>query len=258
MFAWLSATVKPVVPTRAGQQLTPPEAVKPGSPLQAPAEYALKSTKYASSAVAALRASDATRALKPRDRYAENCGIAIAARMPMMATTTSSSISVKPLDFFRFVLETLRILSPLAGWVLVLSRPCRDALGRCWALEASEVPRGERTAWRNDGAKSRRFAARTDGAASRLDVRACPPIGTKLTPGTIPSPPQRKAHIERRLESGARWSAGGETARRGGRAIRRAHAVTESLGDLPRRRPHRRPRSVDHGAFHALTGTCDV
>src|SRR5207245_5218767 len=101
MFAWLVVTVKPVVPTRAVVQLTPPEPVKPGSPLQAPAEYALKSTKYASSAVAALRASDATRALKPRDRYAENCGIAIAARMPMMATTTSSSISVKPLDRLR-------------------------------------------------------------------------------------------------------------------------------------------------------------
>src|SRR3989442_13263050 len=123
MFAWLVVPVKPVGPTRAVVQLPPPEPVKPGSPLQATAEYALKSTKYASSAVAALRASDATRALKPRDRYAENCGIAIAARMPMMATTTSSSISVKPLDFFRFVLETLRILSPLAGWVLVLSRP---------------------------------------------------------------------------------------------------------------------------------------
>src|SRR3989475_13143552 len=123
MFAWLVVTVKPVVPTRAVLQTTPPELLKPGSALQAPAEYALLSTKYASSAVAALRASDATRALKPRERYAENCGIAIAARMPMMATTTSSSINVKPLDFFRFILETLCILSPLAGWVLVLSRP---------------------------------------------------------------------------------------------------------------------------------------
>src|SRR3989449_10329312 len=101
MFAWLVVTVKPVVPTRAVVQLTPPELLKPGSALQAPAEYALLSTKYASSAVAALRASDATRALKPRERYAENCGIAIAARMPMMATTTSNSINVKPLDRLR-------------------------------------------------------------------------------------------------------------------------------------------------------------
>src|SRR5439155_6317331 len=123
MLGWLVVTEKLVaVPVVA--QTTPPEPVKPGSPLHAPeARYVLLSTKYASWAVAALRASAATRALKPRDRYAENCRIAIAARMPMMATTTSSSISVKPLDFFRFVLETLRILSPLAGWVLVLSRP---------------------------------------------------------------------------------------------------------------------------------------
>src|SRR5437899_10804615 len=101
MFAWLVVTVKPVVPTRAVLQVTPPDLVKPGSTVQAPAEYALLSTKYASSAVAALRASDATRALKPRDRYAENCGIAIAARMPMIATTTSNSINVKPLDRLR-------------------------------------------------------------------------------------------------------------------------------------------------------------
>src|SRR3989441_9080882 len=122
MLGWLVVTEK-LVAVPFVLQVTPPEPVKPGSPLHPPeARYVLLSTKYASWAVAALRASAATRALKPRDRYAENCGIAIAARMPMMATTTSSSISVKPLDFFRFVLETLRILSPLAGWVLVLSR----------------------------------------------------------------------------------------------------------------------------------------
>src|SRR5439155_332870 len=82
-------------------QTTPPEPLKPGSVLHAPEAYVLLSTKYASWAVAALRASDATRALKPRERYAANCGIAIAARMPMIATTTSNSISVKPLDRLR-------------------------------------------------------------------------------------------------------------------------------------------------------------
>src|SRR5437870_12741191 len=112
MLGWLVVTEKLVaVPVVA--QTTPPEPVKPGSPLQAPeALYVLLSTKYASWAVAALRASAATRALKPRERYAENCGIAIAARMPMMATTTSNSISVKPLDFLLLILETLLILSP--------------------------------------------------------------------------------------------------------------------------------------------------
>src|SRR5437016_12174554 len=123
MLGWVVVTEK-LVAVPVVVRTRPPEPVRPGSPLHAPeARYVLLSTKYASWAVAALRASAATRALKPRDRYAENCGIAIAARMPMMATTTSSSINVKPLDFFRFVLETLCILSPLAGWVLVLSRP---------------------------------------------------------------------------------------------------------------------------------------
>src|SRR5207253_1137230 len=74
---------------------------EPSALRAAEARYVLLSTRYASWAVAALRASAATRALKPRDRYAENCGIAIAARMPMIATTTSNSINVKPLDRLR-------------------------------------------------------------------------------------------------------------------------------------------------------------
>src|SRR3989454_10532091 len=153
MLAWVVVTVK-LVAVPAVWQPTPPEPVKPGSPLHAPeARYVLLSTKYASWAVAALRASAATRALKPRDRYAENCGIAIAARMPMMATTTSSSISVNPLDFFRFILETLRILSPLAGWVLVCLDTCRDALAVVGALEASEVPRGRKAGAKGDWGK---------------------------------------------------------------------------------------------------------
>src|SRR5437763_6567868 len=101
MLAWLVLTVK-LVAVPVVVQVTPPEPVKPGSPLHAPeALYVLLSTKYASWAVAALRPSAATRALKPRERYAENCGIAIAARMPMIATTTSNSINVKPLDRLR-------------------------------------------------------------------------------------------------------------------------------------------------------------
>src|SRR5213594_2276740 len=124
MLGWLVVTEKlvavPVVP-----QMTPPEPVKPGSPLHAPeALYVLLSTKYASWAVAALRASAATRALKPRERYAENCGIAIAARMPMIATTTSNSISVNPLDRLRPAF-CVRIESPLSGarWAAPVSAP---------------------------------------------------------------------------------------------------------------------------------------
>src|SRR3989442_1608222 len=100
MLGWVVVTEK-LVAVPVELQTTPPEPLKPGSVLHGPEEYVLLSTKYASWAVAALRASDATRALKPRERYAANCGIAIAARMPMIATTTSNSISVKPLDRLR-------------------------------------------------------------------------------------------------------------------------------------------------------------
>src|SRR5207253_8672514 len=129
MLGWLVVTEKLVaVPVVA--QTTPPEPVNPGSPLQAPeALYVLLSTKYASWAVAALRASAATRALKPRERYAENCGIAIAARMPMMATTTSNSINVKPLDRLRPAFcECMN--PPLSGarWAAPVSPLCARAV----------------------------------------------------------------------------------------------------------------------------------
>src|SRR5437899_11484331 len=115
MLAWLVLTVK-LVAVPVVVQVTPPEPVKPGSPLHAPeALYVLLSTKYASWAVAALRPSAATRALKPRERYAENCGIAIAARMPMIATTTSSSISVKPLARLRSLLVDVVPMCPPLG-----------------------------------------------------------------------------------------------------------------------------------------------
>src|SRR6185369_743934 len=75
--------------------LTSADWTKPG---RSPAveEYVAWSTKYASSAVAALRQSLSARASKPLARYAANCGMAIAAKIPMMATTTRSSIRVKP------------------------------------------------------------------------------------------------------------------------------------------------------------------
>src|SRR5213076_1486152 len=127
---WLVVTVKLVaVPTVL--QTTPPEPVKPGSALHAPVAYVLVSTNAASWAVAALRASAATRALKPRERYAENCGIAIAARMPMIATTTSNSINVKPLDRLRPAFCILIGFSSFWGrggrprFVPYLHAPCR-------------------------------------------------------------------------------------------------------------------------------------
>src|SRR5947207_2075724 len=214
---WLVVTVKLVaVPTVL--QTTPPEPVKPGSALHAPVAYVLVSTNAASWAVAALRASAATRALKPRERYAENCGIAIAARMPMIATTTSSSINVKPLDFFRFILETLLILSPLAGWVLVCLDTCRDALAVVGSPRSKRGATGEKAQRsKGDGAKGHRFAVGMDGATSRLCVRACPAIGAKLTGGTIPSPAERKAHVGRHPQGSRRGGSGGAPAGDAGR-----------------------------------------
>src|SRR5438046_10376518 len=112
MLGWVVVTEK-LVAVPVELQTTPPEPLKPGSVLHAPEAYVLLSTKYASWAVAALRASAATRALKPRERYAANCGIAMAARMPMIATTTSSSISVKPLARLRSLLDVVPMCPPL-------------------------------------------------------------------------------------------------------------------------------------------------
>src|SRR2546422_825160 len=147
MLGWVVVTEK-LVAVPVELQTTPPEPLKPGSVLHAPEAYVLLSTKYASWAVAALRASAATRALKPRERYAANCGIAMAARMPMIATTTSSSISVKPLDFLLLIFETLLILSPfwLDGLVCLDAsrRPFGSARSKRGATRAIATRRGRR------------------------------------------------------------------------------------------------------------------
>src|SRR5690242_1052862 len=61
--------------------------------------YLSESEKYASSAVTRLRRSDFIDAAYAFCFVLANFGIAIAARIPMMTTTISSSISVKPLRF---------------------------------------------------------------------------------------------------------------------------------------------------------------
>src|SRR5436309_7542744 len=185
MLGWLVVTEKlvavPVVP-----QITPPEPVKPGSPLQAPeALYVLLSTKYASWAVAALRASAATRALKPRERYAENCGIEIAARMPMIATTTSNSINVKPLDRLRPAFcECMN--PPLSGarWATPLHpcvhAPCRpkvqDSRGRRGGTFGACCPTsGDPPAQAPDSPHvSRRHPLRRAASIERLNTRFAP------------------------------------------------------------------------------------
>src|SRR5213076_1741465 len=108
------------------------------------------------------RQSAATRALKPRERYAENCGIAIAARMPMIATTTSNSINVKPLDRLRPAFCIL-MDSPLSGarWA---------APGAFWGI----LPRPRRPAAQAPDSPhiSHRHAGRAGGI--RWTLGACP------------------------------------------------------------------------------------
>jgi hypothetical protein len=79
---------------------TPVVGLKPGMVLEVIAEddvlYAEFAAKYASCATAAFLKSDLTCASWPRFLYAANWGIAMAAKIPMIATTTNNSISVKP------------------------------------------------------------------------------------------------------------------------------------------------------------------
>src|SRR5262249_51426261 len=124
------------------------EGLKPGrsAVLQAvQLLYLLLSTKYASCAVAALRTSDSARPSKPRLRYSANCGMAIAARVPMIATTTRGSISVNPCDFLCFFLLTVLMrCPPLVGVVFcpvipVARRIFRWEQARCHARRGACV-----------------------------------------------------------------------------------------------------------------------
>src|SRR5256885_3882416 len=62
--------------------------------------YLIESAKYASSAVTRLRRSDFIEARDAFSFVLANLGIAMAAKMPIITTTISSSMSVKP---FRFI-----------------------------------------------------------------------------------------------------------------------------------------------------------
>src|ERR1700755_2312141 len=73
--------------------------------------YFDESEKNASSAVTRLRRSDFIAVMYAFDLVFANFGIAIAARIPMMTTTMSSSISVKPLR-----LESIQAPVSVEGW----------------------------------------------------------------------------------------------------------------------------------------------
>src|SRR6266853_5583490 len=90
--------------------------------------YLTESAKYASSAVTRFRRSDFIEAMYAFSFVFANFGIAMAAKMPMITTTISSSMSVKP---FRFMLCLLGNGSaPPITQVQMTNRP---ALGS-WAV----------------------------------------------------------------------------------------------------------------------------
>src|SRR3989449_1508276 len=70
--------------------------------------YLTESAKYASSAVPRFRRSDFIEAMYAFAFVLANFGIAMAAKMPMITTTISSSMSVKPL---RFILDHPRLVN---------------------------------------------------------------------------------------------------------------------------------------------------
>src|SRR2546422_11346411 len=87
----------PVVVT-AGVVL-PVDCTKLTPPAPYAAVYFTESAKYASSAVTRFRRSDFIEAMYAFAFVLANFGIAMAAKMPMITTTISSSMSVKPLRF---------------------------------------------------------------------------------------------------------------------------------------------------------------
>src|SRR5436190_22654104 len=81
----------------------PVDWVKVTPPAPIVDEYLTESAKYASSAVTRLRRSDFIEARYAFSFVLANFGIAIAAKMPMITTTMSNSISVKPLRRFSII-----------------------------------------------------------------------------------------------------------------------------------------------------------
>src|SRR6266550_919932 len=79
----------------------PVDWVKMTPPAPIVEEYLTESAKYASSAVTRLRRSDFIEAMYAFSFVFANFGIAMAAKMPMITTTISSSIRVKPLRFIQ-------------------------------------------------------------------------------------------------------------------------------------------------------------
>jgi hypothetical protein len=100
-FAFTAVNTKVVAPGAAAVTVTPGVALKPGGTpgVKLPAGIYTEGfvlANHASFAVAAFLRSDVTCDSNPRALYAQKFGIAIAASIPIIATTTNSSIRVNP------------------------------------------------------------------------------------------------------------------------------------------------------------------
>src|SRR5205814_5376046 len=99
VFTFLMFAVQPSAVVLMVGSVLPVDWLKVTPPAPIVDEYFTESAKYASSAVTRLRRSDFIEARYAFSFVLANFGIAIAARMPMITTTISSSMSVKPLRF---------------------------------------------------------------------------------------------------------------------------------------------------------------
>src|SRR6058998_2671615 len=104
VLTFLMFAVQPSAVVVTAGVVLPVDCTKLIPPAPYAAVYFTESAKYASSAVTRFRRSDFIDAMYAFSLVAANFGIAMAARMPMITTTISSSISVKP---FRFNMSPL-------------------------------------------------------------------------------------------------------------------------------------------------------
>src|SRR6266516_1622610 len=91
--------VQPSAVSATAGSVLPVDWVKMSPPAPIVAQYLTESAKEASAAVAKLRRSNFMEARYAFSFVLATFGIAIAAKMPLITTTISSSIRVKPLRF---------------------------------------------------------------------------------------------------------------------------------------------------------------
>src|SRR2546428_9026471 len=194
--------VQPSAVVLTAGTVLPVDWVKMTAPAPIVVEYFTESAKQASSAVTRLRRADFIEAMYAFSFVLANFGIAIAARMPMITTTISSSISVRPL---RFIVISQMWFAPY------LFRPLTQSLVRLNPFRANLMPCRRAATTRpcaRTGYRNRSFhlspSARSGevGTSARLKAR-CNAIGPNPSPvAEQPGAPQQRIG-DRRVPAGA-------------------------------------------------------